>query len=419
MARDLRLPSWRDRLPWRFLKGGPMELHEILKSLCSIKDPSGAVVTLALDVAMPKPPLSEAGGFYRNRLLDQLGLNDHPAPTREILGSVSGRISHYLDMELRPETEGLFVVAGPGVWQPFELAVPVQDFMHVGRTPYLAPLLEALTRMPRAYVLRFDQQEGILEEVLMGTRKEIERLSSAVVERHAQHQMSSHTTLQAGSARSATRMGGGGRDRFQHCVEDAVEAMLHKAADKVLALQREAPSEAIYVFGDRKHFPFFRDRLPAGLRSQAIHVGPVPHRHEELLDQSIREQQASRLRNRIDGEILEFQARRAEQCHVASGPEEILRHLDTGKVARVFLDPGEPLPGTQCTACGARAGTDKEKCEACGSFLAATSMTQEVLSHVLLHPPVPLTFVPRGESWLEESGGMAALLSEKGIHSRR
>jgi len=387
-----------------------MELQEILKTLCAIQDPSAAVVTMGLDV-------SKAGSFHKKRVLDLLESEERPAGAREILRSVAGKISSHLETELRPETEGLFLVAGPGIWQPFALGIPVRDFIHVGRTPYLAPLLEALTRMPRAYVLRFDQQEGILEEVLMGGRKEIERLSSAVVERNAQHQMSSHTTLQAGSARSATRMGGGGRDRFQHCVEDAVVAMLHKAADRVLALQREAPSESIYAFGDRKHFHFFRDRLPAGLRSQAIHVGPVPHRHEELLDKSIREQQASRVRNRIDREMLEVLTRRAEQCHVASGPEEILRHLDTGKVARVFLDPGESLPGSKCTECGARAG--KEKCEACGGSLAVTSMTQEVISHVLLHPPVPLTFVPRGASWLEESGGMAALLSEKGMHSRR
>jgi hypothetical protein len=254
----------------------------------------------------------------------------------------------------------------------------------------------------------------------MGARREIERIPSAVVERDAQHQMSGHSARsQAGSGRSATRMGGGGRDRFDHCVEDAVEAMLHKAADRVLALQQKAPSESIYAFGDRKHFPFFRDRLPATLRSQAIHAGPLPHRHEELLVKSITERQDSRVRDRIEQEILEFRARQAEQCHVASGPEAILPLLDTGKVSRVFLEPGEPLMGTKCSACAARAGLGREKCEACGNSLVATSMTQEVVSHALLHPPLPLTFVSPGAAWLKESGGMTALLSEKGIHSRR
>jgi hypothetical protein len=397
-----------------------VELQETLKKLCSVHDPSATVVSLALDLAKTDPPQLEARGYHRNRMLDRLGSDEHPAPVREILRGVSGKMSQYIETEMRPETEGLFLVAGPGIWQPFELGVAIKDFLHVGRTPYIAPLLEALSRMPRAYVLRFDQQEGILEEVWMGVRREIERVPSAVVERDAQHQMSGHSARsQAGSGRSATRMGGGGRDRFEHCVEDSVEAMLHKAADKVLSLQQKAPSESIYAFGDRKHFPYFRDRLPATLRSQAIHVGPVPHRHEELLAKSITEQQDSRVRNRIDEEVLEFQARLAEQCHVASGPEAILPLLDTGKVARVFLDPAEPMMGTKCGACAGRAGPDREKCEACGNSLAAMSMTQEVVSHALLHPPLPLTFVSPGAAWLKESGGMAALLSEKGIHTRR
>ena len=397
-----------------------MELQEILKKLCLMHDPAAPVVTVALDVAKAKPPHSDPTGFHRHRLLDLLGSGEQPPEARKILREISGRISLFLDSELRPETEGLFLVAGPGIWQPFELGVPIQDFIHVGRTPYLAPLLEALARMPRAYVLRFDQQGGILEEVWRGARREIEHLVSDAVERDAQHQMSGHSTRsQAGSARSATRMGGGGRDRYDQCVEDAVEAMLHKAADKVLALQREAPSESIYVFGDRRHFPSFRDHLPAQLRAQAIHVGPLPHRHDGILEKSIREQQDLRVRDRVGEEIHEFQARRAEQCHVASGPEAILLLLDTGKVARVFLDPRETLPGMKCDACGGRGPLGQEKCEACGKSLAATSMTQEVLAHVLLHPPVPVTFVPSGETWLQDSGGMAALLSEKGMHSRR
>lgn len=384
-----------------------MNLQETFRNLCSIQESRATVVTLALDVSRAN---GLAGTSHNSRMLQWLGSNSHSEPEREILRNVSGRISLYIETELQPETEGLFLVAGPGIWQPFALGVAIKDFLHVGRTPYLAPLLEALTRMSRAYVLRFDQKEGILEEVSMGARREIERIRSDVLQRDAEHQMSGHTTHHAGPGRRATRMGGGGRDRFQHCVDDSVEAMLHKAADKVLGFQKRAPSEAIYAFGDRKHFPYFRDRLPARLRSQAIHVGPAPHRQEELLSKSIREQHDLEVRRRIGGEIREFQTRRAEQCHVASGPEEILALLGTGKVSRVFLDPTDPLTGTKCVLCGVCAGAGKEQCGACGNLLASTSMTQEVVSYAQLHPPLPLTFVPPGETWLKDAGGMAALL---------
>jgi hypothetical protein len=397
-----------------------MELHEMLRALCAMPDQGATVVSLALDVAKGRLSQPETRTSLTNQMLHRLGSEDHTPAIGAILRGIAGRISLYLDKELRAETEGLFLVAGPGFWQPFELAVPIRDFLHVGRKVYLAPLLEAFSRMPSAYVLQFDRQQGILEEVRMGARKEIGRFLCADLERDAQHQMSGHSTRShAGSGRSATRTGGGGRDRFQYCVEDAVEAMLHKAADRVAALQQEAPSDSIYAFGDRMHFPSFRNRLPAALQSQVVLVAPFPHRHEELLGANIREQQESRVRSRIHGEILEFQTRRAEQCHVATGPEVILPLLDIGKVTRVFLDPRDPLLGSKCGSCAARSRVGREKCEACGNALVETSMTQEVLSHVLLHPPVSVTFVASGESWLEESDGMAALLSEKGIHSRR
>lgn len=397
-----------------------MEIQEILRKLSSTCDPSAKVVSLALNVAKTIPPHPEGRGFHRSRLFNWLGSDEHALPLRQVLRSVSGKMAFHVQMELRPETEGLFCVAGPGLWESFQLAVPIPDFLYVGPTPCVAPLMEALSRMPRAYAIRFDQQEAVLDEVSGGVRREIERIPSLPVERDAQHQMSGHTARsQAGSGRSATRMGGGGRDRFEHCVEETVEAMLHQAADRVQALQQTAPSESIYAFGDRKHFPYFRDRLPAALRSQAIHLGPVPHRHEELLGKRIAEEQESRVRNRVEADILEFQSRQAEQCYVATGPEAILPLLDTGKVARVFLASGDPLPGMKCVHCGSRGAVGGTACGACGHPLAPTSMTQEVLSHALLHPPLPLTFVAPGAAWLKESGGMAALLSEKGIRSRR
>jgi len=397
-----------------------MELNELLRTLCAMPDQGPTVVSLALDIAKGRSSPPETGKTLSNQMLHRLGSEGHSPANGAILRGMVGRIALFLDRELKAETKGLFLVAGPGFWHPFELAVPIQDFLHVGRKPYLAPLLEAFGRMPSAYMLQFDREQGVLEEVKMGTRKEIARFVCAAVERDAQHQMSGHSTRShAGSGRSATRTGGGGRDRFQYCLEDAVEAMLHQAADRVATLQRESPSESIYAFGDRMHFPFFRNRLPMALRSQAVLVAPYPHRQEELLGSNVREQQESRVRNRVHGEILEFQTRRAEQCHIATGPEVILPLLDIGKVTRVYLDPRDPLPGTKCGSCAARFGAGREKCEACGNALVETSMTQEVLSHILLHPPVSVTYVASGESWLEESDGMAALLSEKGMHSRR
>jgi len=392
-----------------------MEFQADLQNLCLAQDPDGAVVSLALDLSKARAASAERRVTLIERMLHWMSGEEHSPEIRAILRGISSRLSLYFDRELSAQTQGLFLVAGPGLWRPFEFGVPIPDFLHVGRKAYLAPLMEAFSRTPRAYVLRFDRLEGILEEVWRGIRREIGRFPSALIERDAQHQMSGHSTRShAGAGRSATRTGGGGRDRFQHCVEDSVGAMLHKAADHVAGLQREAPSESILAFGDRMHFPLFRNRLPASLRSQVVHVGPVPHRHELLLEASIREKQELRVRNRVQGEILEFQARRAERCHTALEAEVILPLLATGRVARVFLDPRNPLPGKKCETCVSWSGVGPEKCKDCGSALTATSLTQEVIAYVLRRPSVPVTFVSSGAAWLEECDGLAALLSDKG-----
>src|SRR6185295_10910572 len=135
MARNLRLLlcDLSHASGMEIPKGGRVELQEILKKLCLMHDPAAPVVTVALDVAKAKPPHSDPTGFHRHRLLDLLGSGEQPPEARKILREISGRISLFLDSELRPETEGLFLVAGPGIWQPFELGVPIQDFIHVGR----------------------------------------------------------------------------------------------------------------------------------------------------------------------------------------------------------------------------------------------------------------------------------------------
>ena len=192
-----------------------------------------------------------------------------------------------------------------------------------------------------------------------------------------------------------------------------------KVADRVLSLQKEAPSEAIYAFGDREHFPYFRDRLPAHLRSQAIHIGPVPHRHEDLHKAKVRGELDLMAAGRVDVAIAEFQERRGEGYQVALGPAEVLPLLDTGKVTRAFVDAYEPLMGGRCPECGALYEGVRERCDPCGKALVVASMTQELVSHSVLHPSLALTFVPPSQGWLKELGGMAALLSKKGAPTIR
>jgi|SRR5579862_451444 len=392
-----------------------MEVQPILRKLCSARESDEPIVTLSLEVAEARfSPGTKS--FLKGALESHVTSSGDSTDTREAFKAISEKVARYAGAELHAETQGLFVVAGGTTWQAVQLPVPMTNFVHIGRRPYVAPLLEAVTRTPRALVLKYDQHGGILEDLEHGTWSELDRIPSAAVKRDAEHKASGRTSRgRIGSRQTGSGRGGGGRDRFERHFEDAIETMLHQAATSVVSLQRRIPAEAIYAFGDREHFPFFRDHLPAALQAQVTHVGPLPHRHEDVMRKAVRRELVLLAKKRVDCAIAEFRDRRAEQCHVALGPQQVLPLLDTGKVSRVFIDANDPLMGGKCPQCGALYEGFRERCDPCGKELAVASMTQEIVAHAVLHPPLPITFVARSQSWLKELGGMAALLSITGV----
>src|SRR5579872_3541601 len=213
-----------------------MKLPTILRKLCSTEESGGTIATLTVGIAQGRPS-PEAKLFLRNTVLKRLESEGDSVETRKTWTSIAERISEYLETELHPDAQGLFLIAGRKAWQPVDLPVSMSNFVQLGRRPYVAPLLEAVTRAPRAYILKYDQDEGVLEDLELGTWKEVERIRSASVERDVEHKTSARASLgRTGSRRAGGGMGGGGRDRFERHFEDAAEAMLRQAASRVVSL---------------------------------------------------------------------------------------------------------------------------------------------------------------------------------------
>jgi hypothetical protein len=125
----------------------------------------------------------------------------------------------------------------------------------------------------------------------------------------------------------------------------------------------------------------------------------------QLLEKKVAERRAS--------EIGEFRQRREEGYGVALGPADVLAHAKEGRLERVYLDPEDPVMGSECVSCGTlRAGVESA-CGSCGGAARPVSLTQAVVSHAMMHPPLAMTFVPRPAPWLKELGGMAGLLAHK------
>jgi hypothetical protein len=355
-----------------------------LPALAHVVD--AGVVTLTLDVSesgSSLPPATRV--FFKDTLARLKGTHEKTA----------ARIRKFVENDLRKETNGLFLAAGESTWHAAEFAVPMRNFVHVGRSPYVAPLLEVDQRSPRALVARVHHREAVLQEVHRGVWRDLDKLEPP-----------------AGPARKEGKIVGKSRDRFDQSAERATDAMLRDAAKKLAARAGTPPPAAVFVVGDRECYTTFREHVTPALGERTSYLGPSP-RQEPDFARKVAAELDKRHRDRVERELLEFHERRAQAHLVATGARETLEHMTSGRAARVFLACDDPLPGSRCETCGQRYAGEQEKCSFCSGRIAPVSLTHEAVAYALAHPPLAITFVPAPAKWLAEAGGMAALLAEK------
>ena len=267
----------------------------------------------------------------------------------------------------------------------------------MGRAPYLAPLLEAAARAPRAYVVSLDPKKAQIDEIHLGKTRELAVFEAG--ESDARRAASKKTGYPG--------RGGAERDMRQRHPVEVMHALLREAAAGVARLDHSV--EAVYFAGRKEHFRAFVETLPVEFRGRAVHVATVVAALPDL---------ERRAGERVEREIAEFHEGREEGLRAALGPRDVLEHLYEGRVARVYLDARDAIPGVVCTSCGARTPGLVERCHFCSEAVVPTSITQEVVAYALANPPMALTFVPPRRGWLRELDGMAALLSAKGARRK-
>ena len=371
-----------------------MDLKTLLRKLSPVVEPEGTVVTLTLDLSKSGilPPATRI--FLKDQVLGNLLSEARSPAARPALKKLARRIEAFAAREVEPGTNGLFLVAGRTVWEAVELQVPLRNFIHVGRTPYLAPLLEAAARAPRAYVVRLEPERAVIEEMHLGMCRLVKELAGGEI---LGRRSASKKTGYPGR-------GGAERDLRQRRNGEVAHALIRAAASEIARLDRDV--EAVYFAGRREYLQAFAEALPAGFRERCVPATDVAPDLERLAAE------------RVEKEILEFHAQRERGLMAALGPRDVLEHLYLGTVARVYLDAEDPIPGVVCTGCGSRAPGLVERCHFCGEGVVPTSITQAVVAHALANPPMALTFVPPRTGWLRDLDGMAATLSARGARRK-
>ncbi len=365
-----------------------MDAHAVLKKLAARVDPAGTTLSLALDLSKSGRLPAATRVFLKDQVYENLASEARNEKARDVLRKLARRVRDFVEKQVKPGTDGLFLVAGPGLWEAFELKIPLRNLVVVGRRPYLAPLAEALRRSPRAYAVELRSGSARIEELHLGERVEKGRLEASALVENLEHATAVH--------------GGAERDLQQRRKNAAGKALAKEAAARVAALHREAPAELILVTPASEDFV---SHLPAALRGRVAAGGA------DVL--------GAAYAKRVAGEVGEFQEARKRGLYTALGAREVLESLAAGNVERVFVDPDDAVPGVVCGDCGARFPELHRRCPYCEGDVAAASMTQEVVAFALAHPPLGVTFVNGRAPWLKDLGGMAALLKRKGARGSR
>jgi len=317
----------------------------------------------------------------------------------------------FVEQELSPGTKGLYLVAGPGVWEPLELRIPLKNFITVGKEAYLAPLLAAEARHPRAYLVEINSNEAVIHELHLGSTQVLRTIGGGLLKESQERVRTSRSKAHLSTGPGS---GGSARDREQQRKEESGRSLSHHAADALKVLHTAYPAEAVYLAGPKDAFGEFASRLTPDLKQRTMAIGA---RDAEAMKHAFRELKA-RTDDLLERETREFHERRAQGLQAALGPRDVLERLLSGQLERVYLDEYDPIPGILCTGCGAREPGLRPKCPFCSEDVVATSITQDIVTHGRTHPPLALTFVGHQSGWLHDLDGMAALLSTRGAPRR-
>lgn len=164
------------------------------------------------------------------------GLINESEPRGEALDSLNAaaeRIAVYLDTELDPAAQGVYIVANAalGVFEPLALGVPLETAVHAGPLPVLTPLAQQVDDFPAYMVLLADQKEATVALI-----------------RRARHGRS--VWLEGTNFPRRTQQGGESQARYQRRVDERINAFARHVADETLAALQEEEVDMLIVAGN-------------------------------------------------------------------------------------------------------------------------------------------------------------------------
>lgn len=165
-----------------------------------------------------------------NRLVSEAGPRGEAL---ENLEAMSERIAEYLDTELDPSAQGVYIVANAALdeFVPLALGLPLETAVSLGPTPVLLPLARRIDDYPAYMVLLADQQEAYLQLVRRQRRGRSVWLESTNFPRR-------------------TQRGALNQARYQRRVDERINAFARHVADETLQALHAEDVDMLIVAGN-------------------------------------------------------------------------------------------------------------------------------------------------------------------------
>ncbi len=314
--------------------------------------------------------------------------------TREGLRREVARVERYLDAT-PPRGKGLalFSCAPHGFWQVYPLPVPVADALHLGRTPYIRPLLDVLDEYERYAVALVDKEKARLFTVYLGAIEEEETIADFVPGKHDQ--------------------GAWSQANYQRHHEAHVSRHLRRVAEHLAGLLRSRPFDRLVLAGPEEATSALRALLSRPVRARLAAVIPAEifAPKEEILQRTLEVERAVEraAEEQLVADVLELGPRGAASTGVAATLDAVW----CGQVQTLVVAADLRLAGAECPACGCLVADSQGQrlCPVCG---AVTTPLDDVVGRAIERTldergRVEVVHGPAAER-LSAAGGMGALL---------
>lgn len=373
------------------------QLLELVTSLAVLRDEDGVLsITVGLE---PGARAGRRPGAQIELENELSRLRDVPGFTRvheRRLAELASRIEDLLDPAASGRGRALYVAIGANETAEASLQAPLPTAARLAPVARVLPLVGALEAGRPAGLVGISREAADVQEAELGVVRPVARIDLEPLVGDWWPEMKGAAAANPLRGQEVVSH----RDRYDRRVEAAYRRGLQEAATTVAALARERGWTRAALAGDaRLTLP-----LDEALAEHGLTTAILKANLEGLRPAQARDRLLAVLSSLVERQTLELVERALAEAAAGGsgscGRQATLTALAAGRVERLLLDPGAPLPGA--------VGPGELLVATEGT--AAVDLTDWVVAHALATGAAVTPVLGKAADALRGCGGVAALL---------